>query len=87
MIDWKPIETCPKNEFEAYLGYDAHAETWDETRQDCLCIITWQVPDEDDDWDAEWAIQPLNSSLDYAIDDRTNVTMWAPLSALLPRNS
>lgn len=87
MINWMPIETCPKAEFETYLGYYKHAEDWDSTRMDCLCLITWQVPDEDDDWEAEWSIQPISDGLDYAIDERTNVTMWAPLSELLPRGN
>ncbi len=78
---WQPIDTAPKVEFAKYIGYDTHAESWGEPEEG-LCLITWM--DEEDGFEAGWQVQPFSEGMDVVLDEETNITMWMPLSALLP---
>jgi len=88
-LPWQPIESAPRVDMATYLGYDEHTAKLHGDPTAGLCLITWMdeedIEDEDDYVPAGWQVQPFGEGLDSVDDDRTSVTMWCPLTALLPK--
>lgn len=81
-LPWQRIETAPRVDMQTYLGYDEQTAKLFGTPDAGLCLITWL--DAEDDEPAMWQVQPFAEGLDCVFDENTSVTLWCPLSALVP---
>lgn len=76
MGEWQPIETCPQIEGVYYLGYDEITAEVMADPDAGVCVIQWM--DADDDYPAEWQVQPICGGLEVIISE-TRVTRWMPI--------
>lgn len=76
-MEWRDIETAPKDG-SYVLGYDAVTAAQFNNPNAGICAITWVEADEDNDWEAEWQVQPFVEGLDCVISE-VEITHWMPL--------
>lgn len=78
MSDWRDIITAPKVEGVYYLGFDKETARIHRSVKAGLCVITWCEADEDDEWEADWQVQPFSEGLDCVASEH-DLTHWQPL--------